>query len=83
MPRKAFSKPPLCSSREIIAALECCGAYPSKAGQGGSHLSFHRRINDQVATTVVVLNKKEVPKRILRNNLDNLGISLQEFLDAL
>ena len=78
-----FSRLPLCSSRELIAALERLGCYPGRA-EAGSHVSYLRRVSgDRVATAVVVLGKREVPKGTLQSILRGLQIETTEFLDAL
>ena len=75
-----FNDIPLCSSREVIAALLRLGAYPGKATRG-SHSSYHRQRED--GPGVVVLNKREMPKSALRRILDNLEIPPQDFIEAL
>lgn len=78
-----FSALPLCSSRELISALERLGCYPGRA-KGGSHVSYHRRVShDRVATAVVVLGKREIPKGTLQSILRELRIDTSEFLAAL
>ena len=78
-----FNDIPLCSSREVIAALLRLGAYPGKATRG-SHASYHRQREDgRILTGVVVLNKREMPKGTLRRILDNLEIPPQDFIEAL
>ena len=74
----ALSRIPICSSDEIIRALERLGCYRSRAGKG-SHQPFHRRVGDRILTGVVVLGRREVPKGTLRNILAQLEIPLEEF----
>ena len=79
----SFSELPLCSSRQLIAALGRLGAYPGKTGKG-SHASYNRKTRDgRILTAVVVLGKKEVPKSTLRRILSGLEISASDFLAEL
>lgn len=75
---------PLCSSRQVIKALERLGCYPGKAKRS-SHQSYHRvdPINGRVLSAPVVLGKREIPRGTLRSILTLLDISLTDFLDAL
>ena len=78
-----FSSLPLCSSDQTIAALKRLGAYPGRTKKG-SHISFHlQRPGGRIATTVVIMGKRELPKILLRNVLDNLGIPVEDFKKAL
>ena len=79
----AFSRLPLCSSNEVISALERLGAYAGRAKRG-SHASYHLRGRDgRIRTGVVILGKREIPKGTLRYLLKNLDISVEDFLEAL
>lgn len=78
-----FSQLPLCSSNQIVAALERLGAYRGRSGKG-SHAPYHRENRDgRTLTAVVVLGRREVPKGTLRGILQGLDIPLEDFLEAL
>ncbi|MFQ5875303.1 MAG: type II toxin-antitoxin system HicA family toxin [Dehalococcoidia bacterium] len=78
-----FSQVPACSSNQITAALERLGCYPGRAGSS-SHRSYHRdQASGRTLSAPVVLGKREVPRGTLRNILQLLDISLDDFLEAL
>lgn len=77
-----FNRLPLCSSDEIVRALNRLGCILLKA-KGGSHQSFRREAGGRVLIGVVVVGKRQVPGGSLRNILTSLEITLEEFLDAL
>ncbi len=79
-----FGQVPLCSSDQIISALQRIGCYQGKA-RGSSHVVFHRRHDSdgRILTAPVVVGKKEVPRGTLRSILMLLDISLDDFLAAL
>ncbi len=83
MPDIPLSRLPLCSSRQVVAAIERLGAYPGKKKRG-SHASYHRRTPDgRIRTGVVILGRKEMPKSTLRGILISLDIPLGDFLSNL
>ena len=83
MPSIPLSRLPLCSSHQIITAIERLEAYPGESKRG-SHASYHRRTSDgRMVTGVVVLGRREVPKTTLKGLLTNLDISLEDFLKNL
>ena len=74
---------PLCSSRQLVAALERLGCYRGRAGSG-SHQSYHRQLpDDTVLTAPVVLGRTEIPRGTTRSILGLLQISPEEFREAL
>ncbi|MYC38028.1 MAG: addiction module toxin, HicA family [Chloroflexi bacterium] len=77
-----FSRLPRCSSNELINALYRLGCYRGRATRG-SHQLFHRDADGRTLTGVVVLGKREVPRRTLRNVLEQLQISPEDLRDAL
>ena len=77
-----FSRLPLCSSDEIVRALNRLGCIPLKA-KGGSHQSFGREAGGRVLIGVVVVGKRQVPKGTLKSIFTSLEITLEEFLNAL
>jgi predicted RNA binding protein YcfA (HicA-like mRNA interferase family) len=79
-----YSQIPLCSSGEIIAALERLGSYRGRS-KGGSHVAYHRDhpALDRTFSAAVVQGKKEVPRGMLRNILISLGLSADDFIAEL
>ncbi|MCH9040422.1 MAG: type II toxin-antitoxin system HicA family toxin [Chloroflexi bacterium] len=63
--------------------MERLGCAPGRS-KSGSHQSYHR-VNSECRKLVgvVVLGKKEVPKGTLRSILNQLDISLDDFLTSL
>ena len=79
MPNDPLSRVPACSSRQAIAALKRLGAYPGKM-KGGSHVSFHRELEDgKVVTAVMVVGRREMRKGTLQAILPSLEIPLEDF----
>ena len=79
----SFSELPLCSSRQLIAALGRLGASPGKTAKG-SHASYNRKTQDgRILTAVVILGRKEIPKGTLRRILSNLEIPVSDFIAEL
>lgn len=79
---------PLCSSDQIIRALERAGfqaAHTSgRNAKGGSHRTDVReRADGGSDVTVVVLNKREAPRGTLRSILRLASLTADEFLDRL
>jgi predicted RNA binding protein YcfA (HicA-like mRNA interferase family) len=73
------SEPPLCSSRQIVQALQRAGFAPVRRSRG-SHQTFVRRLPDgSKRITVVVLGKREVPRGTLRRILERAGLTSEEF----
>lgn len=77
-----MSKLPLCSSDEVIRALERAGFRPVRRSRG-AHLAMSKRVGDRVVTTVVVLGKREVPRGTLRNILRLAELSNEQFVALL
>ena len=77
-----FSQLPLCSSRQLIAAIERLGAFPGKK-TSGSHASYHRQTENGILTATVVLGKREIPRSVVRSILKQLQISVEDFVGAL
>jgi len=73
---------PLCSSRQIVAALKRLGFVPGPA-KSSSHQSFCRRRGDKTDITVVVLGEREVPRPTLVGILKLANVSRAEFLKHL
>ena len=73
----------LCSSRQMIAALERLGCYSNRTNPS-SHRTFHRRLPDgRVVSASVVLGKREVARGTTRDILTRLQISEADFDRAL
>ena len=73
----------LCSSRQMVAALERLGCYPDRANRG-SHQTIRRRLPDgSVVAAQVVLGKREVARGTARDILRLLQISEDDFERAL
>ena len=73
----------LCSSRELIAALERLGCYGGKY-HSGSHRTFRRRLPDgTVASAQVLLGKQQIKRGTARSILRLLQISEADFEQAL
>ena len=75
-------KLPLCSSHQIVAALERLGFVKGPVGSG-SHQSFYRCRGEKKDITTVVLGKKEVPRPTLDGILKLAHVSRAEFLKHL
>lgn len=74
---------PLCSSRQLIAALERLGCYPGKAGRS-SHRTYRRKLpNGSIVAASIVLGKRELPRGTVRDILWRLQISEADFDRAL
>ena len=83
MPSIPLSKVPLCSSKQIAAALVRLGAKAGKS-KGTSHQFFHRSdASRRRHGGVLVMGQSEIPRGTLRSLLQQLDISLEEFLGAL
>ena len=74
----AFSQLPLCSSRQLVSALERLGCYQGRTGKG-SHVIYFRKLPDRTLVSPVVLGRSEVPRGTLKKILDLLEISPEEF----
>ena len=73
----------LCSSRQMIAALERLGCYAGKY-HSGSHRTFRRRLPDgTVVSAQVILGKREIKRGTARDILRLLQISEADFESAL
>ena len=85
MPSYPLSKLPLCSSEELIRAIEVLGAYATNPrSRRGSHRAYERELPDgTIVTTAVILNRREILKPTLKGILIALHIELDEFLAAL
>ena len=73
---------PLCSSQQIIRALERAGFQPASPSSG-SHLPMKKRIGRRTVNTVVVLGKQQVPKGTLRKILRLAQLTNEEFISLL
>lgn len=75
---------PLCSSREVIAALRRDGFRPKKKSSGGSHQVFMKELpNGRKRVVPVPLGKKEIPRGTLASILRLAGLSREQFLELL
>ncbi|TET95283.1 MAG: type II toxin-antitoxin system HicA family toxin [Dehalococcoidia bacterium] len=72
-----MSRLPLCSSAEIVRALQRAGF--RKAHSSGSHQTMEKQIGGRTITTVVPLGKREVPRGTLRGILRLAEMSQVEF----
>lgn len=72
------TKLPLCSSDEIVHALERAGFRPARSARG-THLAMSKQIGGRTITTVVILGKREVPRGTLEGILRLAEISPAEF----
>ena len=77
-----MSRLPLCSSEEIVKALQRAG-FQSAHRSPGSHLTLSKRVGKRTITTVVVLGKREVPRPTLRKILRLAQLTDEEFLTYL
>ena len=73
---------PLCSSDEIVHALERAGFRPARSAKG-THLAMSKEIGGRTVTTVVILGKREVPRGTLQGILRLAEISPGEFTTLL
>jgi predicted RNA binding protein YcfA (HicA-like mRNA interferase family) len=69
---------PLCSSRQVISALERAGFRPARRSKG-SHQTFVRETAERKIITVVPLGKREIPRGTLENILKLAGLTPEEF----
>jgi predicted RNA binding protein YcfA (HicA-like mRNA interferase family) len=77
------SEAPLCSSRQIVQALERAGFAPARRSRG-SHQAFVRTLPDGTKRiTVVVVGKHEVPRGTLLGIVKRAGLTVDEFLALL
>jgi len=74
--------PPLCSSDEVIRALERLGCSPSRRAKG-SHQVYQREADGRTLCAVVPIGKREIARGTLRSILSKLIISEEAFRDAL
>ena len=72
---------PLCSSREVTAALERLGAWHVRTR--GSHATYARMTPNGRRITQVILGKREIPRGTLRSILAGLDIPVEAFRQAL
>jgi predicted RNA binding protein YcfA (HicA-like mRNA interferase family) len=77
------TKLPLCSSDEIISALQRAGFQPAGHSKRGSHRSMSKSVGRRRITTVVILDKREVPLGTLRGILKLARMTQAEFLSCL
>ncbi|HYU20455.1 MAG TPA: type II toxin-antitoxin system HicA family toxin [Chloroflexota bacterium] len=73
---------PLCSSREVVRALERAGFRPARRSKG-SHQTFVLQRPERKFITVVPLGKKEIPRGTLDDILKLAGLTVEEFLQLL
>lgn len=73
---------PLCSSQQVINALQRAGFRPASSSPG-SHLTMEKRTARRVIITVVVMGKKEVPRSTLKAILKQAELSQKDFLKHL
>lgn len=78
-------KLPLCSSAQVVAALERLDCTGRKKSKGGSHRMYSRvnPVDGQKDSAPVLLGKKEIPRGVLEDILKLLRISEADFLIAL
>lgn len=69
-----MAKVPLISSRECIRALQKIGFVVTR--QTGSHIILRR---EDPAQTIVVPERREIPKGTLRNIIRDAGLTVDEF----
>jgi predicted RNA binding protein YcfA (HicA-like mRNA interferase family) len=69
---------PVISARECVAALEKAGFYVTR--QRGSHINMRR---DNPFARVVIPNRKELKKGMLRAIIRQAGVTVDEFVDLL
>ena len=72
---------PLCSSQQVIRALERAGFQP--AHSSGSHLVMNKWTRRKTIIAVVVMGKSEVPRGALRKILRQAELTNREFLEFL
>ena len=81
--RFPLSKVPLCSSVEIVRAIERLGAYRGKKKRG-THAEYCRVTDDgRLIESAVLVGYREVARGTLKGILERLEIDLQDFLKAL
>lgn len=69
---------PICSSREIVRAMERAGFVWARTK--GSHATYTRRDADaRTRVAVIPISKREVPTGTLANVLRQAGMSVDEF----
>jgi predicted RNA binding protein YcfA (HicA-like mRNA interferase family) len=74
---------PLCSSREIINALQRAGFRPARDA-AGDHQAFVRDLPDgRRITTIVLIGEREVPRGTLRKILRLAEMTVDEFVAVL
>ena len=76
-----FSDIPDCSSQKAAKALERLGCWCVRIR--GSHAHYARTWDDRVLVATLVMGKKSVSKRILKDVLTKFNISVEEFRNAL
>lgn len=73
-----MSKPPVLKPREVVAILKRLGF--DEVRQRGSHKQFAHA--DGRATTVPFHQGRDISPALLRQIADDIGLSLEEFLEA-
>jgi predicted RNA binding protein YcfA (HicA-like mRNA interferase family) len=74
---------PLCSSDQIIAALQRAG-FRSARRAVGSHQAFVRKRPDGRSDTAIVhLGQHEVARHMLSNIIEQAGMTVDEFITLL
>ncbi|MGQ9572274.1 MAG: type II toxin-antitoxin system HicA family toxin [Dehalococcoidia bacterium] len=66
-----------------MAALKRAGFKPAFSSTKGSHLSMSKVVGSKTITTVVILDKREVPRGTLRGILQQARLTRAEFLSLL
>ena len=75
---------PLCSSDEIIAALQNDGFQPRGKSKGGSHRVFVKYLlTDRKHVVTVPIGKKEIPRGTLSSILRQAGLSRERFFELI
>jgi predicted RNA binding protein YcfA (HicA-like mRNA interferase family) len=75
---------PLCSSNEIISALQKDGFQPRGKSKSGSHQVFVKYLLAECKFIVPVpIGKKEIPRGTLSSILRLAGLSRQRFIELL
>jgi len=78
-----MTKVPLCSSRQIVNALQRAGFAPARNAVGDHQVFTRDSAGGRRLTVIVLIGQREVPRGTLRSILKQAEMSVDEFIALL